>query len=283
MQDTTQFKVPKWPFFLGDALMLGVAYFIYWQGKVPLDRWELVAAGTCVGLAAVLGVLPFVLEYRAMTRWIDSSAVGAAAEKIQDLEIIAGQISGAANLWENAHLQSEKVTGAAREISDRMNAELHDFKEFLQKAGDSERSTLRLEVDKLRRAEGEWLQLLVRILDHVFALFAAAERSGQPQLIAQISQFQNACRETVRRVGLIPFVAANSEPFDAQRHKWADGEAPADGAVVGETLATGYTFQGKLIRPALVRVQQIEPSQPAPSVDGSEPIAQSDLPVQSAQ
>ena len=47
MQDAPDFrelKVPKWPFFLGDAIMLGLAYYIYWQaGKLPLDRWELTA------------------------------------------------------------------------------------------------------------------------------------------------------------------------------------------------------------------------------------------------
>lgn len=282
MHETTQFKVSKWPFFLGDAFMLGMAYFIYWQGKVPLDRWEVAAVATCVGLGALLGVLPFILEYRAVSRWIDSSAVGTAADKIQNLETIASQISSASNLWENAHLQSEKTTGAAREISERMNAELKSFKEFLEKANESEKTVLRLEVDKLRRAEVEWMQILVRIMDHVFALFVAAERSGQQQLVTQISQFQNACRETARRIGLVPFTGAASEPFDAERHKWADGETAAEGAIVSETLATGFTFQGKLIRPALVRVQQTQTSQEE-QPDTDTPGDQTDLALPATQ
>jgi hypothetical protein len=58
-------------------------------------------------------------------------------------------------------------------------------------------------------------------------------------------------------VGLAPFAAGPAETFDAQRHQVADGnsEPPAD-AVVAETLATGYTFQGRLLRPALVRLQK---------------------------
>lgn len=295
MHDTTQIRIPKWPFFVGDGIMLGMGYFIYWQGKIPLDRWETAASAACVALGALLGVTPFILEYRAISRWIDASAVGAAAEKLKNLETIAAQISGAANHWENAHLQSEKVSGAAQEISERMNAELKDFKEFLKKANESERATLRLEVDKLRRAEAEWLQMLVRILDHVYALFVAAERSGQQELITQIGQFQNACRDTVRRVGLTPFIATPSEPFDAERHKWADGETPADGATVSETIATGFTFQGKLIRPALVRVKQdqLQPpqeEQPAPETV-NEPVVvetvtrddQPDVPLQPTQ
>lgn len=256
MHDTTEFKVSKWPFFLGDAVMLGLAYFIYWQARLPMARWELVACAVCVGLGTLLGILPFLLEYRGVLKLIETSAVGSAAEKIQNLETIAAQISSVSNLWETAQQQADKTADAAREISGHMDAELHDFKEFLQKANETEKNTLRLEVEKLRRAEGEWLQILVRILDHVYALYFAAERSGQQQLITQIGQFQNACRDTARRIGLVPFVAAPSEPFDAQRHKWADGETPAEGAVVTETLATGFTFQSKLVRPALVRLQQ---------------------------
>lgn len=278
MHDSMQLKVPKWPFFLGDAFMLGLAYFICWQARLPLARWEIVACAVCVGLGALLGILPFLLEHRGVLKLIETSVVGSAAEKIQDLETIVGQISSAANLWENANQQADKTAVAAREISERMDSELRDFKEFLQNAQKNENTTLRLEVEKSRRAEGEWLQILVRILDHIFALYSAAERSGQQQLIAQLGQFQNACRDTARRIGLTPFIAKHTEPFDAKRHKWADGEKPGDGAVITEMLATGYTFQGKLLRPALVKVQEGGVSEAAPGTETD----QNQLPLEPA-
>ena len=55
MQDTTGLKVPKWPFFLGDAVLLGLAWFIYFQGQGPLSRWEIAAVSMCVALGALLG------------------------------------------------------------------------------------------------------------------------------------------------------------------------------------------------------------------------------------
>ena len=145
---------------------------------------------------------------------------------------------------------------AAQEISDRTAAAMKSFGEFFQSASEGEKSALRLEVEKLRRSETEWLQVLVRTLDHIFALHQAALRSGQPALIEQIGLFQDACRDAARRVGLAPFVAASAERFDAQRHQVLDGQSkPESGAVVEETIGTGYTFQGKLLRPALVRVR----------------------------
>jgi hypothetical protein len=57
-------------------------------------------------------------------------------------------------------------------------------------------------------------------------------------------------------VGLAPFTAAPAETFDERRHQAADAEAkPAAGAAVQETVMAGYTFQGKLLRPALVTLR----------------------------
>ena len=130
------------------------------------------------------------------------NALGAVADKIQDLEKLAAQISSATNQWDVIQGQAEKTAAGAKQIADKMGAEVREFSEFMQKMNDSEKATLRLEVEKMHRGEAEWLQMLVRIFDHIFALHAAATRSGQPQLAEQITHFQNACRDTVRRIGL---------------------------------------------------------------------------------
>jgi molecular chaperone GrpE (heat shock protein) len=131
------------------------------------------------------------------------------------------------------------------------------FTEVLQRANDNEKATLRLELDKLRRGESDSVQVVVRLLDHVHALHAGAVRSAQPRLVEQISNFQSACHDAVRRIGLTPFAANAEEPFDPQRHQLVDVEAkPESGAVVSETVAAGYNLQGRLLRPALVRLRE---------------------------
>ena len=291
-QDLKELKVPKWPFFLGDVIMLGLAYYIYWQGKLPLGHWEITAIGVCVALGALLGVVPYLLEYRAVIKYgaliklIETSSLCAATEKISNLESCVAQISSATDHLQTAQSHADKTAGTAKEITDRMTAELREFTAFLQKANDGEKATLRLETEKLRRAEGEWLGVLVHILDHVFALTRAAERSGQENLIAQHNQFQNACRDTARRVGLTPLLAVPGESFGAQRHQLPEGGGVSPGATIGEVLATGFTYQGKLIRPVMVRVQNGEAlaesagenKQIAPNESG-----QSQLPLDSAE
>lgn len=200
--------------------------------------------------------------------------LGRSPKKFKIWKKLAAQISSATNQWagvqESVQGNSDKTIGATKEIADRMAEEVRLFSEFMKKMNDSEKATLRLEVEKLRRGELEWLQVLVHILDHIFALHSAAMRSGDVKFAAPITTFQNACRDVAHRLGLAPFVAQPDEPFDAERHQVAGGkETPPAGAVVAETIGSGYTFQGRLLRPALVRLRdgnapaETQPEKPA--------------------
>jgi molecular chaperone GrpE (heat shock protein) len=261
MNDTTNWKVPKWPFLLGDILLLALAYFIVWKSPHPIGKWEIIACFASAALGTVVGALPFILDYRAMGKALEVNALGTVAEKIENLEKLAGQITAATSQWaavqESVHGQAEKTAVAAKAIADRMTNEVIEFSDFMKKMNDTEKAALRLEIEKLRRGEVEWLQVLVRILDHVFALHAAAVRTGDLKFTDPIVNFQNACHDIARRVGLTPFAAEPDEAFNADCHQAAGGpEDPPAGAVVAETISLGYTFQGKPLRPALVRLRE---------------------------
>jgi len=254
MNDVT--KVSKWPFLLGNALMLSVAWAMIWKSAHPILQWQVLTAVGCVAFGAVLGVLPFILDYRAVGKALEANALGAISDKIQNLERLAAQINSCTNQWEVVQAQADKTSAAAKEIAERMALEVRTFNEFQQKMNDSEKGALRLETDKLRRAEGEWLQVLARIFDNIFALHSAAVHSHRPEVAEQIAQFQAACRDAARRVGLVPVVAEPGQPFNGDRHQAinAGEDLPAD-PVVAETIATGYTFQGRLLRPVVVRLR----------------------------
>jgi molecular chaperone GrpE (heat shock protein) len=274
-----ELKLSKWPFYLGDALFLGAAWFIYSQSKLPMGVWQIFFVVLCVAGGAWLAIMPFLLEYRLAMKLAETDALTSAVSQIQNLESVAAQIGAATSQWHGLQEEAGKTAALSVEMAGRMKDEAQAFGEFMQRANDSEKATLRLEVEKLRRAESDWLQVLVRMLDHVYALRQGALRSNQPRLIEQLDHFQNACRDAARRVGLVPYSAAEAEPFDAQRHQLMEVEAkPPAGAVVGETLATGYTFQGKLLRQALVRIRNGSAGAVAsPGLSKEEPEQQSQL------
>jgi molecular chaperone GrpE (heat shock protein) len=283
MLDHLSPRLHKWPFFLGDALLLGLAWFIYTQGAHPLGGRELALVTLCVLAGAGMAILPFVLEYRAAVKVAEAGALTSVVAQIGDLAKVAEQISGATSRWQLAQEAADQTADAARAIAERMTAEVQGFKEFMKGANESEKATLRLEVEKLRRAEQDWLQVIVRILDHVFALHRAAVQSGQARVIEQISRFQLACREAARRVGLVPFVVEAGEAFNPEKHQWVEGkENPPPNASVAETLAPGFTFQGRLLRPPLVRLQSSPGTQAAAAPEGSAAPDQAQLPLAGA-
>jgi len=255
MHDSNAPQLAKWPFFLGNVLLLALAWFISHHAKLPLGPWEALACVGCVGLGGFFSIWPYVLEYRSAAKLVETGALTSVVTQVQNLGQLAAQIGNATAQWQTVQESADKTARSAKDIAQGMSSEVKAFSEFLKNANDSERAALRLEVDKLRRVETEWLQVLVRILDHVHALNRAAAKSGQPNVAEQLGRFQNACHDAARRVGLMPFIATAQEKFDAQRHQVMDGQTkPADGAHVDETVASGYTFQGKLLRPALVRL-----------------------------
>jgi molecular chaperone GrpE (heat shock protein) len=265
MSNPTDLKVPKWPFFLADAVMLAAACFITVAAKRPLGQWEAAAVLVCGLGGGLFGIRPFLLEYRAAFQAAETAGLVSVAGQLKNLELLAAQIAVATAQWQAVQELSGKTVEAAKDIAGKIGAEAAAFSEFLQKANESEKANLRLEVEKLRRAESDWLQVVVRVLDHTYALHQAAVRSGQAGLIEQLGQFQNACRDAARRIGLVPVAPTAGEPFKDKLHQLPGGqESPPEGALVRETIATGYTFQGQLVRPPLVALQTpAPPAEPA--------------------
>ena len=194
-----------------------------------MNQWETALFLSCALLGALLAILPFVLEYRAAVRMAEAGTLVSTVAKIRNLELLAAQINAATARWQMVQEHSVNSVNAAKEIAQKVTAEAAAFTDFLEKANDSERANLRLELEKLRRMENEWLQIIVRLLDHTYALYKAAERSGQPGLIDQLGRFQNSCRDVARRIGLLPLIPSPNEAFDPQWHQLADERMEAAG------------------------------------------------------
>jgi len=254
-------KLSKWPFYLGDLLLLVLAAWIMKQSPEPYRATTLLFVVVCVGTGAWLSVTPFLTQFRASLKFAESDTLITTVAQIENLQRVGEQITTATAQWQILQEQSVKTAAAAQDVAERMGAEAQAFAEFMQKANDAEKGHLRLEVDKLRRGEGEWVQSIVHILDHIYALHKAGVRSGQPALTEQLGQFQNACRDAVRRLGLLPVEPKPGESFNEKTHQLVDPEAkPLPDARIAETIAIGYTFQGQFLRRALVGLQAADES-----------------------
>src|SRR6202451_4769966 len=99
MNDAMNVKVSKVPFLFGGALLLAFAYFIVWKSPHPIAHGDVILCVSLSALGAIVGCIPFFLDYRAFLKIVETNALGSVAEKIQNLEQIAGKISSATNQW----------------------------------------------------------------------------------------------------------------------------------------------------------------------------------------
>ncbi len=268
-------RVTKWPFLIVDLLLVGLAFYWVTHAVLPLNRWEIGAVSALCIVAALLGVVPFLRDHRAAVQLYELANLAAATEQLQELGILAAQIRNATNQWHGVNQSAAQAVQSAGEISARMESEAKAFGELMTKSQEHRARTMQLELDKLRRGEGELLQVIVHLIDHTYALFQAANRSGQPQLIQQLGQFRAACLETCRRVGLVPHEARPGDPYDPQVHQTLRETPPPDGTRIGHTIACGFTFQGQPLRPIVIAFEGDPlPGQPseAGSGIGSRPV-----------
>jgi hypothetical protein len=56
-------RLPKWPFFTGDAVFLGLACVIRYNARNPFAGLPLLAIVGCVALGVALAAVPFILDY----------------------------------------------------------------------------------------------------------------------------------------------------------------------------------------------------------------------------
>jgi len=253
MNDRNAPTLTKWPFYLADAILLALAFWVFLHYPHPLAPWAAGLMATCVIGAALIALWPIRTEYETAVRTFEADRLVTVTQTLRDLNQISQAIHQATGQWQGVQEHAGKTTQAAREIAERIASEARAFSEFMTKANDSEKSTLRLEVEKLRRGEGQWLQVLVHLLDHVHALYQAGMRSGQPNLAAQLGAFQTACRDLVRKVGLVPIDAEADQPFDVTQHDVVEGQVQPEGPTqVAQVVATGYSFQGQVLRKPIV-------------------------------
>ncbi len=274
----------KWPFYLADIILSAIAAYVLTQFAAPQGTTGMVVTLACLaaaGWGAWLSITPWLVEYRTLSTLAENKDLKSTLEQIQSLEKVADLIRQSNSQWQGVQDASGRTVTAAREIADKMKVETEEFMKFIENAHSQERAGLRLEVDKLRKMEGDWIKVAVQMLDHVFALFKAAEQSGQANLVAQLGQFQNACREVARRMGLAPFVPAAGEKFDARGHQLPNPPAVVDeNAVISEVLATGFTYQGQLLRRSLVLLAEPEPVAPgAEAAMAEEPLGDESAPA----
>src|SRR2546426_336848 len=102
-------KLSKWPFYLGDLLLLVSATFIFYKSPEPFRAAPLFLVVACVGAGCWLCVTPFLAEHRAALKLAESGILAAAVEQIKNVGAVSEQIAIATTQWQTLQEQSAKT------------------------------------------------------------------------------------------------------------------------------------------------------------------------------
>lgn len=177
-------RLPKWPFLVGDAALLGIAVLIALRSPQPFPATVILTIAGCVALAALLGTIPFLSDYAARQD-------EALDERQRNLEALtrtlgdaAEQISIAANGLHELNDLAQKQLHQAQQLPKQLSAQLHDHDRQLNEAAMKENATLREQVETLRAAGLADLKSATATLQETAAALTKREAAAAKQFDA---------------------------------------------------------------------------------------------------
>ena len=175
-------KLPKWPFLLFDALLLGTAWLIADQNRNPFTGQPLIWIVVCVVAAAILGAVPFLADYaRKQDEALDERQRGLDAIA-RTVAASAEQISIAANGLHELTELAQRNLKAASQLGPGLEEKVAALKSELTTTRDDERAALRKEIAALRAADLGRVEAAAQQLAKTVGEIIRAETALQKQI-----------------------------------------------------------------------------------------------------
>jgi hypothetical protein len=175
-------QLPRWIFFLTDAVLLFTAWFIANRSPGPLSATAALSVTACVIAGAIIGTIPLVLHYeREKNEALDDRQRALEALALT-ISTSAEQISIAAQgLHEIAEL-AQKNLRYAEQLPAKLGEKVTEFQTLLANAQEEEREELKRELALLRASESDRLEAIADKVDHASAELAKLEAIAQLHL-----------------------------------------------------------------------------------------------------
>ncbi len=280
------------PFIVADVLLVGAAAFIGWQAEAPIGVAPLACISALVGLGAVAGLYPFVINHARR----QEEAVQDRANQIEALARTVGaaaeQISIAvANLPAIAE-QATRQLKAAEQLPADLQARLANLQHQLSATASEENAALRHELDTLRAAETGKLTSALEGLGHATAdlarleALAAKHSTALDAAIAHLPRladsFGQQASEALRRetaAAIAALHAAASESGAALAAATEEARSAFDRGVrdavshLATQAASNPPFPAHALRPQVIApaAQPVVAPAPAPAAPTPEP------------
>lgn len=177
-------RLPKWIFLVIDLGLLLTAFIIVYFAKNPYAPVPLLTAVACVGLAAIIGLVPFLVDYAADSAEYVQQERARIADQVQRLNAAGESLARAAAQIKAVEEAVHKTAHAAENLPYRMQEKLAEFNQQLATTEDEEKERLTEELATLRQGESERLTALADKISKTLAELTALDASTRKQLAA---------------------------------------------------------------------------------------------------
>ncbi len=257
-------KLAKWPFLLGDALLLGTAWLIADQNRNPFVGQPLVWIVVCVVAAAILGAVPFLADYaRKQDEALDERQRGLDAIS-RTVAASAEQISIAANGLHELTELAQRNLKAASQLGPGLEEKVAALKAELTATRDDDRAALRQEIAALRAAETQRVEVAAQQLAKTAAEILRVESALQKEIAA--------ARELCATTGdLAVTLNGITEALQAARAAALAPPAPAGATAAPEAAAENPAAkpEPKRSRKSSAPAEGLETPPPVPTESGA--------------
>jgi hypothetical protein len=219
-----------------DAGLLITAFIIVFFAKDPYAPLPFVSSVFCVVAAAIIGFVPFLLEFIVDQREIVATERTRVVEQVQRLHAAGESLARAAAQIKAVEEAVHKTAHAAENLPYRMQEKLAEFNEALAEKENEEREALERELDELRAANTANLKAVAEKIAKATTEWTALEAAHRKQLAgaqdvsAKLNdQLQSALAQLDTRIAaLARAVATNPSPVGAVYDRQEE-PAPANG------------------------------------------------------
>jgi hypothetical protein len=261
-----------------DAGLLLTAFIIVFFAKNPYAPLPFVSAVLCVVLAAVIGFVPFLLEFIVDQREIVTAERAKVVEQAQRLQAATESLGRAAAQIKAVEEAVHKAAHTAENLPYRMQEKLAEFNEALTTKDNEEREVLERELEELRAANSDNLKGVADKIARAAADWSALEAATRKQLAAAqdasaklndqlkatLAQIESRTADLARAAASPPVAAAPSSPARAEASAPAAPAAePAPVAPEAEELAAPSPIESvTLTETATSPVEEAKPKKP---------------------
>lgn len=143
----------------------------------------------------------------------------------------------------------EALVATMESVTNERDQHLHDLQRVTAEFANFRKQTEKRHTEFVAHATARLAEALLPVLD---ACDAAASQG-----IEGVDRISQQLLHVLQQEGL-EVIAEEAAPFDPNLHEAAiteDGDDSHDGPVVGEVLRTGYSWNGRVLRAAMVKVK----------------------------